>query len=340
MMRSCDAHVPPADNPAVVLGTILGVLGKAGRDKVTIVTSPGIADFGAWLEQLLAESTGKQGKGLIPIDAEPLGAPDVYGNDRVFVSMRLSDEEDRDQEVALAALERAGQPVVRIMLSDRYHVAPQFFQWELATAVAGSILGINPFDQPDVEASKDETRKLTTAYEENGALPAETPLITEGDLTLFAGDGAAPRNGGTLTDQLGAHLDRIRDGDYFALLAYIERNNVHIHTLQKIRLLVRDRKRVATCLGFGPRFLHSTGQAYKGGPNTGVFLQITCDDPTDIQVPDRKFTFGVAKAAQARGDLEVLAQRGRRALRVHIGPHVAAGLAQLERAIANALHVN
>jgi transaldolase/glucose-6-phosphate isomerase len=339
-MRSCDAHVPPADNPAVILGTILGVLGKAGRDKVTIVTSPGIADFGAWLEQLLAESTGKDGKGLIPVDAEPLGAPAVYGNDRVFVSMRLSGEDDRDREVGLAALERAGQPVVRIVLSDRYHIAQQFFHWELATAVAGAILGINPFDQPDVEASKDRTRKLTTAYEESGALPAEEPLIREGDLTLFAGDGAAPGKGGTLADRLRGHLDQIRDGDYCALLAYIERNKIHRDALQKIRLSIRDRKRIATCLEFGPRFLHSTGQAYKGGPNTGVFLQITCDDPIDIQVPDRKYTFGVVKAAQARADLEVLTRRGRRALRVHLGPHVAAGLTQLEHAIAKALHMN
>jgi transaldolase / glucose-6-phosphate isomerase len=340
MLRSCGAHVPPADNPAVVLGTILGVLGKAGRDKVTIVTSPGIADFGAWLEQLLAESTGKDGKGLIPIDAEPLGAPEVYGNDRVFVSMRLSGEEDRDQEAALAALERAGHPVVRIILADRYHIAQQFFHWELATAVAGSILGINPFDQPDVEASKDRTRQLTTAYEESGALPAGEPSIREGDLSLFAGDGAVRGKGSTLADHLRGHLDQIRDGDYCALLAYIERNKIHRDALQKIRLLIRDRKRVATCLEFGPRFLHSTGQAYKGGPNTGVFLQITCDDATDIQVPDRKYTFGVVKAAQARADLEVLAQRGRRALRVHLGPHVAAGLAQLDDAIAKALHMN
>jgi transaldolase/glucose-6-phosphate isomerase len=342
MMRSCDANVPPADNPAVVLGTVLGVLGKIGRDKITILTSPGIADFGAWLEQLLAESTGKHGKGLIPIDAEPLGAPVDYGNDRVFIAIRLSGEEDRGQESALDALERAGQPVVRIVLTDRYDIAQQFFLWELATAVAGSILGINPFDQPDVEASKEKTRKLTQAYEESGALPSEVPVIKEGDLTLFGGDGnvAASGRGSTLVDHLRAHLDQIRDGDYCALLAYIERNKLHRDALQKIRLLIRDRKRVATCLEFGPRFLHSTGQAYKGGPNTGVFLQITCDDSNDIQVPDQQYTFGVVKAAQARADLEVLAQRGRRALRVHLGPHVAAGLAQLEEAISKAFRVN
>jgi transaldolase/glucose-6-phosphate isomerase len=339
MMRSCGAHVPPADNPAVVLGTILGVLGKAGRDKVTIVTSPGIADFGAWLEQLLAESTGKDGKGLIPIDAEPLGAPEVYGNDRVFVSMRLSGEEDRDQEAALAALERAGQPVVRIILADRYHIAQQFFHWELATAVAGSILGINPFDQPDVEASKNKTRELTAAYERTGELPPETALLQEADLTLFADkkNSSAFGKARTLVEYLAAHFERIREGDYCALLAYVERNQRHRDALQDIRVLIRDRKHVATCLGFGPRFLHSTGQAYKGGPNTGVFLQITCDDPADLQVPGQKYTFGVVKAAEARGDFEVLAERDRRVLRVHLGAHVAAGLTTLKEAIRQAL---
>jgi transaldolase / glucose-6-phosphate isomerase len=342
MMRSCNANVPPADNPAVVLGTILAVLARSGRDKVTLVTSPGIADFGAWLEQLLAESTGKNGKGLIPIDGEPLGAPDIYGNDRVFVSMQLSGEEDNAQKAALAALEHAGQPVVRIVLTERYHIAQQFFHWELATAVAGAILGINPFDQPDVEASKDLTRKLTAAYETSGKLPAEVPLIKEGDLTLFADEAnsAALGSGATLVDHLRAHLNRIRHGDYCGLLAYIERNKIHREALEKIRVLIRDRMRVATCLEFGPRFLHSTGQAYKGGPNTGVFLQITCDDANDIQVPGRKYTFGVVKAAQARADLEVLAQRGRRALRVHIGPHVAAGLTQLEEAVSKAFHMS
>ncbi len=177
MVRSCAANVPPADNPGVLLGTILGALGKAGRDKVTIVASPGIADFGAWLEQLLAESTGKQGKGLIPVDAEPLGPPDVYGTDRLFVYVRLSSEADAMQDDAVAALERAGQPVVRIAVTDRYHIGQEFFRWEFATAVAGSILGIDPFDQPDVEASKVKTRELTAAYEQTGKLPPETPLL-------------------------------------------------------------------------------------------------------------------------------------------------------------------
>jgi transaldolase/glucose-6-phosphate isomerase len=339
MVHSCSANVPPADNPGVVLGTILGVLGKSGRDKITIVASPGIADFGAWLEQLLAESTGKQGKGLLPVDAEPLGAPAVYGHDRLFVYMRLSSEADPKQDDALAAIEKAGHPVVRIAVTDRYHIGQEFFRWEFATAVAGAILGINPFNQPDVEASKDKTRELTTAYEKTGKLPQETALLEDGELSLFADpkNSNALGNAKTLTDVLTAHFARIKPNDYCALLAYVERNKQHRDALQDIRVLIRDRKRIATCLGFGPRFLHSTGQAYKGGPNTGVFLQITCDDAADLQVPDQKYTFGIVKAAEARGDFEVLAERDRRLLRVHLGSHVAAGLTTLKDAVRQAL---
>jgi transaldolase/glucose-6-phosphate isomerase len=339
MVRSCAPDVPPADNPAVLLGTILGLSGQSGRDKVTIVTSPGLAGFGAWLEQLLAESTGKQGRGLIPVDGEPLGPPAVYGQDRLFVALQLSGDENVQQHKALAALEQAGHPVVRIAVSDRYHIGQEFFRWELATAAAGSILGINPFDQPDVEASKDKTRALTAAYEQTGALPSETALWQEAGIALFAGDddSKAFGNAGTLVDYLTAHLGRIRAGDYCALLAYVERDNLHRAVLQDIRVMIRDRTQAATCLGFGPRFLHSTGQVYKGGPNTGVFLQITCDDPADIVVPDRKLTFGVVKAAEARGDFQVMAERGRRVLRVHLSGQVEAGLKTLKEAVWQAL---
>jgi len=339
MVRSCAATVPPAENPGVILGTILGVLGNAGRNKVTIIASPGIADFGAWLEQLLAESTGKQGKGLIPIDAEPLGMPAVYAQDRLFVYMQLAGETDAKQDEAVGAIERAGHPVIRISVVDRYHIGQEFFRWEFATAVAGSILGINPFDQPDVEASKDKTRELTAAYERAGKLPTETALLEQGGLTLFAGkaDREVFAKAHSLADCLAAHFARLRAGDYCALLAYVERNNRHREPLQVIRVMIRDTKQVATCLGFGPRFLHSTGQAYKGGPNTGVFVQITCDDSADIDVPGQKFSFGVVKAAEARGDFQVLAERDRRVLRVHLGAHVAAGLTALRDAVRQAL---
>jgi transaldolase/glucose-6-phosphate isomerase len=339
MVRSCDRHVPPAQNPAVVLGVILGVLGKAGRDKVTIVASPGIADFGAWLEQLLAESTGKQGKGLIPVDAEPLGPPKVYGDDRLFVYLGLSGESDARQEDSIAVLEGAGQPVVRITVTEGYHIGQEFFRFELATAVAGAILGINPFDQPDVEDSKDKTREMTAAYERSGELPPETPLFAAEGLKLFADDKNRKALGKarTLVDYLAAHFGRIHAGDYCALLAYIERNAAHGDALRDIRTLIRDPKRVATCVGFGPRFLHSTGQAYKGGPNSGVFLQITCDHAPDLAVPDHKYSFGIVEAAQARGDFEVLAERGRRLLRIHLGADIAGGLMKLKQAVREAL---
>jgi transaldolase/glucose-6-phosphate isomerase len=340
MLRSCGPSVPPDENPGVVLGVIMGQLAKVGRDKVTIVASPGIADFGAWLEQLLAESTGKLGKGLIPVDAEPLGPPEVYGKDRVFAYIRLTNEPEAAQDEAISKLERAGHPVVRIAVSDRHHIGQEFFRWEFATAVAGSLLGINPFDQPDVEASKVKTRELTAAYENSGELPAETPILRDQGVEVFTDKSnaevlAASRD--TLATCLKKHLGRLGKGDYFALLAYIERNNAHIAALQEIRRLVRDRKRVATCLGFGPRFLHSTGQAYKGGPNSGVFVQITCDDANDLPVPGQKYTFGIVKAAEGRGDFEVLAERGRRVLRLHLEADIANGLTIFKAAVKEAL---
>ncbi|PYM60781.1 MAG: transaldolase, partial [Candidatus Rokuibacteriota bacterium] len=340
MAHACASCVPAAENPAVVLGTIMGVSARHGRDKVTLIASPGIRDLGAWLEQLLAESTGKDGRGLIPVDRESLGVPAVYGTDRLFVYLRLESAPDAEQDAAVAGLEAAGQPVVRIAVPEPYAIAEEFFRWELATAVAGSILGINPFNQPDVEASKVRTRKLTEEYERTGRLPAETPILEADGVKLFtdAVNAAALAPGGhTLAGVLRAHLARVRPGDYVALLAYVEMTEAHEAALQAIRTSIRDRRRVATCLGFGPRFLHSTGQAYKGGPNTGVFLQITGDVAADLPVPGQAYTFGIVKAAQARGDFEVLAERGRRALRVHLGSDVAAGLGALARAVAEAL---
>ena len=345
MVHACAASVPADQNPGVVLGTILGVAAaKFGRDKLTIIASPGIDDLGAWLEQLIAESTGKVGKGIIPVNRELLGRPDVYGNDRVFAYIRLEAGPDKKQDEGVSALEKAGHPVVRIAVDETFDIGEEFFRWELATAVAGSILGINAFNQPDVETSKVATRKLTSEYEQTGSLPKETPLHSEGNLALFTDEKnaitlrAAVGNRPTFVGLVKAHLDRLHAGDYFAILGYIEMNGVHEHALQTLRHAVHDKKRVATCLGFGPRFLHSTGQAYKGGPNSGVFLQITCEDATDLPVPGQRYTFGVVKAAQARGDFQVLVERDRRALRVHLGKDVAAGLAKLNAAITQALN--
>jgi transaldolase/glucose-6-phosphate isomerase len=343
MLHACGPGVPAGENPGLVLGTILGVLGSKGIDKVTLVASPVLHDLGAWLEQLLAESTGKEGKGLVPVDRERLGPPDVYGDDRLFVYLRLESAPDPAQDAAVAALEKAGRPVVRIAVATTYDLAEEFVRWEVATAIAGSILGINPFNQPDVEASKVATRALTAEYEKTGRLPSEAPFFEEAGIRLFADEknvaALEKATGGerSLAAFLRVHLARLGRGDYFALLAYLDRSASHEDALQKTRHRVRDARRVATCLGFGPRFLHSTGQAYKGGPNTGVFLQITCDDANDLPVPGQRYTFGVVKAAQARGDFQVLAERSRRALRVHLGPDVPAGLRALVAAIERAL---
>jgi len=338
------------NNPGVLLGTIMGVAAKAGRNKLTIVTSAAIHDFGAWLEQLVAESTGKLGKAIIPVDLEGLSTnTEVYGDDRLFVFIKLKGDttsfnglDNTIIEERLAQLAALGHPVVCIELSEKINLADEFFRFEIATAVAGAIIEINPFDQPDVEASKIETRELTDEYEKNGSLPAEKPFFAEGQIKLFSDevniavlDRVASAK--TLDGMLKAHLDRLGKGDYFALLNYIEMSQEHVELAQKIRLNVRDKKHVATCLGFGPRFLHSTGQAYKGGPDTGVVLQVTCEDSDDLAVPGQKYTFGVVKSAQARGDFQVLTSRKRRALRVHIGGDLEAGLKQLAAAVEVAL---
>ncbi|THD71434.1 MAG: bifunctional transaldolase/phosoglucose isomerase [Bradyrhizobium sp.] len=343
MVRSCGPDVPPHENPGVQLGLAMGLAGLEGRDKVTILSSKKIADFGAWAEQLIAESTGKDGKGLIPIDGEPLGDPSLYVDDRFFIGISTEGESDAAHDGKLTALEKAGHPVVRIAMKSIDHLGQEFFRFEMATAVAGSVLGINPFNQPDVEDAKIKTRELTAAFEKSGALPAERPVIStaQADLYTDGTNAAALRKAGAdgdLGSWLKAHLARSGAGDYVALLAYIERDHAHIETLQHMRLAVRDKRHVATCAEFGPRFLHSTGQAYKGGPDSGVFLQITADDAKDLAVPGQKASFGVIKAAQARGDFDVLTDRGRRALRVHLKGDLKSGLKMLDAAIADALN--
>jgi glucose-6-phosphate isomerase len=329
-------------NAAVELGLILGTAANAGRDKITIFTSPEIYDLGAWMEQLIAESTGKLGKGITPVDREAIGTPAVYGNDRVFAYIKLTGTADSSLDAKVAALEAAGHPVIHAEISDLYEIFGQFFSWEIATAVAGSVMGINPFNQPDVESAKIETRALTTAYEKTGQLPVREPVLVDGGMELYATEAyAATLKAGapaaTLVGYLKAHLGQIHAGDYFASLAFLPMFPEHEAAIQEFRHKVRDGKKVATCLGFGPRFLHSTGQDYKGGPNTGVFLQITGEDAVDVEIPGQRYTFGVVIAAQAAGDLAVLESRGRRALRVHLGADVAAGLKTLGSAFDEAL---
>ena len=342
MARACGADVPPAENPGIQLGLALGAAYKAGCDKVTLSASAQIADFGAWAEQLVAESTGKNGKAIIPLADETLGKPDTYGKDRIFIDLRLTGDTDDAREASLAALEKAGHPVVRIAVTSLHHIGQEFFRFEIATVVAGAVMGVKPFNQPDVEAAKIKTRELTAAFENSGSLPTENPIAIDGRIEIYTDDKNADSlreagAGSDITSWLKTHLARINAGDYVALLAYLDRDVNNIATMQTARMAIRDKKHVATCVGFGPRFLHSTGQAYKGGPNTGVFLQITADDVTDLRVPDQKASFGIIKAAQARGDFGVLTDRARRALRLHIKGDVTKGLAAISAAITKAL---
>jgi transaldolase/glucose-6-phosphate isomerase len=342
MARSCGAEVPPAENPGVQLGLAIATCAMKGRDKVTIIAPRSISAFGVWAEQLLAESTGKQGKGLIPIAEETLGDPSVYDAHRLFVVLRDAEHPDGAQDKALDALERAGHPIIRIGLAAASLLGQEFFRFEIATAVAGSVLGINPFDQPDVEASKIATRELTDAYEKTGSVAAETPVFQSNGIALYTDErnARALRQAGansTLESWLGAHLARLQDSDYFAVLAYLERADVILSPLLEMRMAVRDKKHVATCLQFGPRFLHSTGQAYKGGSNSGVFLQITAECEADVAIPGRKASFGIVEAAQARGDFRVLAERGRRVLHAHIAGDTPAALTAIGDAMQRAL---
>ncbi len=339
MERSCGPDAPPAENPGVQLGVAMGVAARNGRDKVTIIASPRLAPFGAWLEQLVAESTGKQGRGLIPLAGEPLDGPEHYGEDRFFAFLELEGDTEPGLSGAIDALEQAGHPVARIKVRDIHDIGQEFFRWEMATAVAGSVIGIDPFDQPDVEASKDKTRELTQTYETTHHFPQEEPVFRENGLAVYADPRNAAELGrhNTLAGYLKRHFERVHAGDYVALLPYVQRDAAHERTLTAMRTLIRDRTHAATCVGFGPRFQHSTGQAYKGGPNSGVFLQITCDDDADLDVPGHAYSFGVVKAAQARGDLDELFARGRRALRIHV-KHVDAGLAEIAHAMETALH--
>jgi glucose-6-phosphate isomerase len=330
-------------NPGVALGLLVAAAAGLGRDKLTLVTHPRIALFGAWLEQLVAESTGKRGVAILPIDGETLAAPESYGDDRLFVALRSGGELTAGDDDKLAALVVAGHPVVEIEVADAFDLASEYVRWEMATAVVGARLGIHPFDQPDVESAKIETRRLSAEIERSGGLPAEAPLATASGLALFApeaqsglllsaaGPRPAPR------DLLRAHLQRLHAGDYLALLVFAELSPANLAQANRIRSAVRAFRPVATTAGFGPRYLHSTGQAHKGGPPSGVFLVVTDEPRPDLAVPGQKLSFGQAIAAQARGDAAVLAARGRRILRVHLDGRAEALLPVLATEIELAL---
>jgi glucose-6-phosphate isomerase len=311
--ESCNCPVG-GDNAGARLGAIMGELAKAGRDKVTIITSPAIASFGDWVEQLIAESTGKDGTGILPVVGETPGAPDAYGNDRLFVYIRLEGDDTRD--AALTALEKAGHPVVTLLVKDAYDIGGQFFLWEMATTVAGARLGIQPFDQPNVEAAKVLAREMVAEYMAKGKLPAgETAPLTDEALKTF--------------------LSQARPGDYVSIHAYVHPTPVTDAALNDLRLRLRDKLKLATTVGYGPRFLHATGQLHKGDGGNGLFIQLTPEAMQDVPIPDEAgrpaaaMTFGVLKNAQALGDAQALRNAGRRVIRLALGTDVVGGLNRL-----------
>lgn len=343
MHSACADGSDCAGNPGLRLGLLIGAAAVAGRDKLTFVCSPGIGSLGTWIEQLVAESTGKNGTGIVPVEGEGLLAPDRYGADRVFVSIGLESESDSQRDAALDDLERLGHPVVRIGVRGLESLGQEFFRWEVATAVAGAVLGINPFDQPDVESAKVAARRLTAEYEDRGALPTGEPFYEGSRCRLFASSThasavLASSDNRELPALLRSHLGTASDTDYIALLAFVRRDAATSAALERVRALIRAARPNATCVGFGPRFLHSTGQLHKGGANNGVFVQIDCDDGPALRVPKSAsgMTFGVVKRAQALGDFDVLMQSGRRAIRIEIDGGLEDCLGALEAAFSEA----
>jgi transaldolase/glucose-6-phosphate isomerase len=317
MASSCADSVPAESNPGVWLGAVMGRLAVQGRNKLTLIASPKVATFGYWVEQLLAESTGKEGKGIVPVEGEPLGRPPVYGDDRLFVYIRMdADAPNR----AVAALEKAGQPVVTLTLRDKLDLGGEFLRWEIATAIAGSVLGIDPFDQPNVQESKDNTKRVLAKFKSAGKLPRaeSTPA-------------AKARTG------VKGLIARAKPGAYFAIMAYTARTATSEAAISAIRTAVRDSTRIATTAGYGPRFLHSTGQLHKGGPKTGLFLQIVQQDMQDVPIPGQPFSFSILKQAQSLGDLQSLGSRRLPVLRVTLGKDPAAGWKALVSAVRSAV---
>ena len=343
MIKACGPKIESSDHPGVWLGAIMGALSQDGRDKLTIHCSPSIATFGNWVEQLVAESTGKEGKGIVPVVGATAGMPHDYSTDRLFVYLRVEDDDNQVLDSGLRTLQQAGHPLVTLHLKDRYAIGGEFFRWEYATAIAGKLFGINPFDEPNVTESKQNTGRLLDYYRDHGALPQQQPLVSEDGVSLYADEKMAHLltdlcnqhqfDGAALTGLLAAQINATHAGDYFALLAYLPATDAVEHALQEVRRRLRHTTRRAVTIGYGPRFLHSTGQLHKGGPNSGVFIQITCDDPQDLAIPGAPYTFGVLKAAQAAGDMEALQGKGRRALRLHLSGDLVMALEKLLTAI-------
>ncbi len=331
MAAMSSPYMPVEKSPSVSTGVALGILAKAGKDKVTFVLSKEIGTFGTWVEQLIAESTGKEGTGILPVESEALLAPESYSDDRVFVHIRAAKDADAPTVKKLAALEKAGHPVIRFTIQDKFDLTSEFFRWEIATAVAGAILKINPFDQPNVQEAKDLTKSALNQYRQLGKFVQESPVFKGDDIVVYASYGLGRQE--SLDEVLTKHLNQMNPGDYFSILAYIERNPKNQQQLEELRLLVQEWKKVATTIGFGPRFLHSTGQLHKGGKNNGLYLSITADDEKDLPIPGESFGFSVLKEAQSRGDWEALKNKNRRVLHIHLHNRTQ-GLIRLKDALA------
>jgi len=332
MAWACRSTAPVEENPGLRLGVLIGECARHGRDKLTLLTSPDLAPFGPWVEQLIAESTGKNGVGVLPVEGEPLLAPSAYRHDRLFVYVRLATADNAALDEHSAALVAAGHPLVALPLGDAYDLGAEFFRWEFATAVAGERLGINPFDQPNVEAAKDRAQEALQHYAREQSLP-ETPVLAERGLALYG----PPLGAESASAYIGAFLRQAGERDYVALLAYVMRDAQSEALLQAARRTIGTRMAVATTTGFGPRYLHSTGQLHKGGPNTGLFLLITAEDSDDLTIPGAGYTLGTLKRAQALGDLAALRDAGRRVVHVHLQGEAIAGLAALGATIEAAL---
>ena len=330
MARRCGPEVPVAKNPALVLGAAWGELGRAGRDKITLLLSPALLPFSSWAEQLIAESTGKNGTGLVPVPEQTPAGPEAYGEYRLFVSLRLEGDDNATLDAGLDALEAAGHPVIRFRLADRLELGAEFFRWEMATAAAGAVLEINPFNQPNVQAAKIAAIRLMQAYQASGALPAQEPTLVSGPVEVFNGSG----DGTTLSECLRDFLAQAQPGDYVGLMAYLAPTPETDAVLETMRTMLGDRLHLAVTLGYGPRFLHSTGQLHKGGPNTGLFLQITQSAQPELPIPGEAYDFGTLISAQALGDYQALSEHGRRVMRLSLREDSEIGLEALRTALA------
>jgi hypothetical protein len=332
MRDLCDREGPVADNPGVGLGAALGSAQTKGYDKVTFTMSPSIKAFGYWVEQLIAESTGKEGKGLIPVTGEDLGNPDVYGKDRVFVYMHLSADDDKSDKEKLSALEKAGYPVIYIEIADKLGLGGEYYRWEVATAIAGSVIGINPFNEPNVAEGKKNTNDLLEEWTKGGHFKKATPVLRENELLIYGSDkikDISDKGQIPVRDFIEEFTELVKPGDYISLLCYFEEKSGRTKALQTWRLHLRDQVRVATTLAYGPRYLHSTGQLHKGGPPSGAYIILMGDDKEPLPIPDQKFGFNVLNEAQSLGDFRSLNDKGRKVIYIQLGKDIDKGLKDL-----------